>query len=57
MNGLIINFLALPLSFPVGMLIERIGLQNSLRIAAVLGLVASWVRIFVNWNFYSTLEG
>jgi len=57
MNQLILNFLALPLSFPVGFMLEKIGLRPSLRISALLVLVAAWLRVLVNYNYYFVLLG
>lgn len=57
MNGLIINFLALPLSIPVGYMIEKLGLRIGALIAVVLVITAAWLRALINTHYYFVLFG
>lgn len=57
MNSLVFNFLPLPLSFPVGYLLGRFGLQISMRVSGVLAIIGAWMRTLINQNYYYSLAG
>ncbi|KAL4509326.1 hypothetical protein ABPG72_018257 [Tetrahymena utriculariae] len=57
LNSLMQNILFLPVTLPVGYILEKYGLCVSIYISSILVIVGVWLRVLINQNYYLVFLG
>ncbi|KAL4479917.1 hypothetical protein ABPG74_020433 [Tetrahymena malaccensis] len=57
LNSLIQNILFLPVTLPVGYILEKYGMCISIYISSILVIIGVWLRVLINQNYYLVFLG